>query len=256
MIPGPSDYPPESQKMNIIAHLEEMRRRILIVLAVLALTSGLAFCQAETLVKLAYRPLEGIIDKLIFIAPTEVFAAYLKMAVLFGFFMTFPVLLYEAWAFLTPALAVAVRHRALGWIIFALVCFWGGLAFAYYLALPAALKFLLGFAAGVAVPQITIGRYISFFVVFVLISGLIFEIPVIIALLADVGIVTAGFLRKERKMAAVVILIVAALITPTQDIFNMMVFAVPMMLLYELGIMLAWSLEHHREKKNPVGAVR
>jgi sec-independent protein translocase protein TatC len=118
-----------------------------------------------------------------------------------------------------------------------------GIMFSYFLALPFALKFLISFAAGAAVPMISIGRYFSFAAIFLLMGAAVFQIPVIMGLLSSIGMLSARFFSKNRKYAIVVIFIISAIITPTQDIFNMLIFALPMWALYEIGIFISWIIE-------------
>ncbi|MFC1548642.1 twin-arginine translocase subunit TatC [Candidatus Omnitrophota bacterium] len=239
-------YPEEHKKLDVISHLEELRRRILICLMFLLAASVVAFWKGDSLMGLVGRPVAGLVDDLIFISPTEAFVAYIKVALLSGFIVCFPVILYNLWAFIAPALKKDMRGRIFVWLSFALVLFFAGVAFSYFLAIPAALKFLIGFSKGVAVARITLGKYISFFGALMLIGGITFEIPIIIALLTDAGILNTEMLRKKRHFAVIVILILAAVITPTQDILNMLIFAVPMMVLYEIGVIIASFIERRK----------
>jgi len=232
-------YPEETKKLDVISHLEELRRRILFCLGVLVLTTVCAFSQGSITMRLVIRPIKGIVDDLVFIAPTEAFTSYLKVALLCGFILSFPVILYHVWAFLAPAFPAKVRNRIVLWLLLALSLFSAGIAFSYLVALPVALDFLIGFSGGIAVPSITLGRYISFFGALILVGGTVFEVPVVIGLLADTGLVTAPTLRSKRHYAVFFIMICAAVITPTHDIFNMLIFSLPMIVLYEVGILIA-----------------
>jgi sec-independent protein translocase protein TatC len=232
-------YPEETKKLNVVAHLEEMRRRILLCLGVLVLTSICAFWQGSVTMSFVVRPIKGLVDDLIFIAPTEAFTAYLTVALLCGFILSFPFILYHVWAFLAPAFPAKVRGRVVLWLLMALLLFVSGIVFSYLVALPTALNFLIGFSEGIATPSITLGRYISFFGALILVGGTVFEVPVVIGLLADTGLVTASTLRAKRHYAVLLIMICAAVITPTHDIFNMLIFSLPMMVLYEAGILIA-----------------
>ena len=164
-----------------------------------------------------------------------------------GFIVSFPVVLYHIWGFLAPAFPKKVRKRVVFWTALALVLFFGGIAFSYFLAIPAALNFLIGFSTGVATAKITLGKYISFFAALILIGGIVFEIPVVIGLLTDAGILKPAILRKKRHYAILVIMIFAAVITPTQDILNMLLFALPMIVLYEVGIIISALIVRRRE---------
>jgi sec-independent protein translocase protein TatC len=236
-------YPSESRHLDVVGHLEELRRRLLICLGTVAVIAVVLFGKGRVLIAFVKRPVHGLVRDLIFITPTEVFVSYLKVVILFAFILSFPVILYEIWAFLSPAASPGFRKRAVLWLAGVLLCFLAGLWFAFRLALPAALRFLFAFGQGIATPQITLAKYISFFVAFMVIGGVIFETPVIIGLLADMGFVRSRTLRAKRKYAVLLIFIIAAVVTPTQDMFNMLVFAVPMVLLFEAGILAARLIE-------------
>ncbi len=232
-------YPKETKKLDVISHLEELRRRILFCLAFFLISGIISFTKADLIMKAMRRPLEGLVAELIFISPTEAFIAYIKIALLAGFIMSFPVILYHAWAFLSPAVSKVTRKHIIVWLLFALVFFFSGIAFSYFIAIPLALNFLIGFGREVASPKINLGNYISFCGALTLVGGIIFEIPIIMGLLADAGLLQTSTLRRKRHYAVLAILVFAAVITPTQDIMNMLLFAVPMMVLYEVGLVIA-----------------
>lgn len=240
-------YPEESKKLDFIAHLEELRRRVLYSLAALVIAAVALFWRSDLLMSVVTLPIHGLVDKLIFISPTEAFSAYVKVALLGSLVITFPYILYHIWAFLSPAFSKEFRPRIALWLLASLFLFFAGIAFSYYLAIPAALKFLLNFASDIAVPSITLGRYVSFFGALELVGGIIFQIPILMGLAADLGLVKASFLRKKRPHAFIAILIFAAIITPTQDIFNMMLFALPMQLLFEIGVLIVAAIEKRRD---------
>ena len=236
-------YPPEAQKLNVVEHLEELRRRILISLAVLVCVSGCLFVNGKQIMLAVKNPLDILHLHLIFITPTEVFTAYLRVSFLFGFILSFPFLLYQVWAFLAPAISRTHRKNIILWMVLAIICFVIGILFSYYIALPVALKFLIHFGQALATPQITVAKYVSFFSALILLGGLVFEIPVFLGLLTDLGLIKSKMLKEKRQYALLIILIVAAVITPTQDIINMGMFALPMILLYEIGILISQFVE-------------
>ena len=241
-------YPEDRKRLNIIEHLEELRKRILFCLVFIAIASAVSFFFGERIMSLVLRPSRDLVDEFIFISPTEAFLAFLKVAILSGFVLSFPFLLFQAWKFLSPAFKPEVRKRIFFWLFFSLFLFFAGLSFSYFIAFPAAMKFLMGFAGGIAVPKISIGKYISFFGALMLIGGGIFEIPIGIGLVTDLGIIRTEYLRKKRPYAFLLILAIAAVITPTQDIVNMLIFALPMMLLFETGIVLGRILEKKKSR--------
>jgi sec-independent protein translocase protein TatC len=240
-------YPEESQRLDVIGHLEELRRRILISLGALTVTSMALLAFGQKLMHLVKAPLAGLDAKLIFISPTEAFTSYLKVAIFSGFVLCFPVILYQAWAFFATAVSKAMRRRVVIWLLFALVLFAAGLLFSYFIALPAALNFLIRFGSEIATPAITLGKYVSFFIALLLIGGVIFEIPIVIGLLTDLGWLKARLLKEKRPLAVVVIFIIAAVVTPTTDAVNLILFALPMILLYEIGIILSVLIEKRKQ---------
>ncbi len=246
----PENHSDDSSEMPIWEHLEEFRRRMLISLGIMAIFMACLWSQGQNLMKLVRAPLDRYAGHLIYIDPAEAFNAYLKVVVVTAFLMAFPFLLYQVWAFLAPAFPKTSRRRILIWLSAIFLFFIAGILFAYEVMIPAALGFLLNFGSNMASAMITLERYLGFFVVLILAGGFVFEIPLAIAFLADLGLIQAKLLRKQRPAAIVLILIVAAVITPTQDAFNMLLLAVPIFLLYESGIALAAILEkkHYRKE--------
>ena len=236
-------YPP---KMTIIEHLEELRRRIIISLAFFLIVTVVSFIFVDRLAHILRIPSIGIIKDLVFLTPTEAFIAYLKIAMLAGFIIAIPFIIVQLGLFLMPAIPPDKRKSIFIWLGASFLLSITGIMFSYFLALPFALKFLINFAEGVAVPMISVGKYFSFAGAFLLMGAAIFQIPVVIGFLSTIGILKTSFLRRNRKYAVVIILIISALITPTQDIFNMLIFAVPMWALYEIGILASRIIEKKR----------
>jgi sec-independent protein translocase protein TatC len=243
-----SDSPYSDQyRLDFVSHMEEVRRRILFCLVFLSAGAVAAFLNIEYLMRVIRRPIENRVDELIFISPTEAFSAAVKVSLLTAFILTFPVLLYQLWRFISPAVSQNNKRRVSIWLIAGFFLFLSGTAFSYFIAIPAALDFLLGFGSRIASSNITLGKYTSFFGALLLIGGIIFELPVFLAVLTEVGIVSPKLLSEKRKYAVIVMLVIAAIITPTQDIFNMLVIALPMYILYEIGIFI--SIIIHRSHK-------
>jgi len=126
-------YPRETKKLHIISHLEEIRRRILVCLLALVTGAVAAFWFGDRVMLFVKKPILDLADELIFISPTEAFVAYLKVAILSGFIVSFPLILYNIWAFLVPALSEKVNTRVVCWLVFALFLFFGGIAFSFFL---------------------------------------------------------------------------------------------------------------------------
>jgi len=241
-------YPEESQKMDVIGHLDELRKRLLICLIALAAVSAMLFLKWDVLIWLLKRPLGSDASNLIFIGPTEAFLACIKVTFIAGFIVCFPVMLYQVWAFLAPAAPLHLRKNIAMWLVSALLLFFAGIFFSYFIFVPAALKFLLNFGKEIAAPYITLDKYISFFAVLTLMGGVVFEIPIGMALAVDIRLVRTKTLREKRHFAVIAMLVIAAVITPTQDVVNMILFFLPMILLYEAGIVVAGLIERKRTK--------
>jgi len=235
-------------KMTIIEHLEELRRRIISSLVFFVAASIVSFVFVDEISYALKLPAIGIIDNFIFTAPTEVFTAYLRLSMLLGFIISLPFILFQLGLFLMPALNSDKRKIVSTWLIVSFLLSILGMMFSYFIALPFALKFLINFSRDAALPMITIGRYFSFTGAFLLIGAGVFQIPVIMGLLSNIGILNSKFFRKNRKYAIVIISIISAVITPTQDIVNMLVFAVPMLVLYEAGVLISWIIEKRGKK--------
>ncbi|MCX5687898.1 MAG: twin-arginine translocase subunit TatC [Candidatus Omnitrophica bacterium] len=236
-----------TNKMSIIEHLEELRKRIIISLVFFVVAAIFSFAFIDKISNILRLPALGIIENFIFTAPTEIFTTYLRLSILAGFIISLPFILFQLGLFLIPAVQHDKRKAIINWLMASFALSMLGLIFSYFFALPFALKFLINFARGAAFPMISIDKYFSFAGALLLIGAGIFQIPVIMALLSYIGALSAIFFRKNRKYAIVAIFIVAAIITPTQDIVNMLIFAVPMLVLYESGILASWVIERRRK---------
>jgi sec-independent protein translocase protein TatC len=241
---------PELPRMSLLDHLEELRRRL--IRGLLALFAGMALCfaWAPEICRFLAVPIYEVLPpgtKLAFLGVTDPFLLYFKAALLAGAFLAFPAILWQAWQFVAPGLYPKERRWAgpfvaLGWLFFL-----GGGAFAYWIAFPMTVEFLLNVGAGDFLPVITAERYYGFLLTIVLGLGLMFELPVVIVLLAKIGLVSARTLLKQFRWAVLAIFVVAALITPTSDLVNLSLFAVPTIALYLLGVAGAWLVEPRRQ---------
>jgi sec-independent protein translocase protein TatC len=240
----------ELARMSLMDHLEELRKRI--VWSVLVV--GIAFIPCWAYYRQIYRfmvaPLNRIAPglKLSFLALTDPFILYFKMAALAAVFLSAPFLLYQLWAFIAPGLYTRERKLAAPFIFFTTLFFLAGGAFGYYVAFPAGAKFLLGVGSDLN-PVITVDKYFGFLMTVILGLGLMFELPILILLLALVGVITPRFLLRFWRHAVVVIFILAAIITPTPDIVNLCIFAVPAIGLYFLGVAAAFFAVRFRRQR-------
>lgn len=224
----------EEGDMPISGHLQEFRKRLIICLAVVAVASIAAYQFVEEIIAVISAPA----GKLYFFSPTEVFFSYLEIAVCTGVLVTLPVLCYEIWQFVRPALAPTERYAVLWLVPLAVILFYAGLAFSFFLVLPAAVQFFMGFSTDTLQPMFSLSSYLSFFIAFMLPFGIVFELPFIIFFLGKLGIVSSDFLKHKRRILIVLAFVFAGVISPTTDIFTQVMIAVPMIVLYEVSIFL------------------
>ncbi len=228
--------------MSLLDHLEELRRRLGISL--LAVFVGFIVCWffSKPIFAWLSLPLTQFLapgDKLAFTGLIDPFMLYMKVAALAGIFLASPVVLYQLWLFVAPALYKKERRFALPFLFFTTVFFVAGGYFGYAVAFPMVCRFLLQMGSEFK-QVITVNEYFSMASKVILGLGLVFELPVLILLLARIGVVNYKFLLRYFRHAVFAIFIVAAVITPTPDIPTQCVFAVPMVVLYLVGVLVAF----------------
>lgn len=225
-----------SRELTFTEHLEELRRRILISFILIIAVSILAFPFTPKILAVLKAPSSGVIEKLVFFNPQEAFLIHIKIAFFTGLALSTPMVLHQLWAFISPAVETEAKRHGLLFLFFSIGAFVSGASFGFFALLPAALKFLLSFSGDTLQPVISASSYISFVLYLTLGCGLVFEMPVLSFLLSKMGVINYRFLRKMWKYAVIIIFIIAAVITPTPDVFNMTIVAIPMLFLYELSI--------------------
>lgn len=231
--------------MSLTGHLAELRRRLMVALLAVAVGSALSYAFIEPIFAVLARPLEAVLPPgttLIFTSYPEAFFIYLKLAIVCGIFVSSPVILYEIWAFVAPGLYEHERRLVFPFIVLSSVFFVGGGLFGYFVAFPAAFKFFASFGNEYLRLLPNVSEYFSLTIHLLLGFGVAFELPVFMALLGVVGIIDAKMLQKNRRYAILVNFILAAILTPTPDIMNQLILAIPLMLLYEISILLVWII--------------
>jgi sec-independent protein translocase protein TatC len=223
---------PEGSTMTMVEHLEELRRRLMVVIAAIAIAAVVGFLVSEPVLGLLRRPLPDDFDTLFFTSPAGAFVARLKIAGFIGVALAMPVILYEVWRFVTPGLLPGERRLVWPFLVVALLLFALGVIVGY-LVLPYALSFLFGFAGEGIEPLPTIEEYIGFVTTLLLAFGLMLQFPVVLFVLARLGIVTPAWLASRRRWAILIIAIVSALATPGGDPFSMVILALFMYGLFE-----------------------
>jgi sec-independent protein translocase protein TatC len=224
------------EPMVLLEHLDVLRKHLFRGLAALAITTGISFAFASQILDFLSTPIGGI-EKLQSIEVTESLGAFMRVSLLSGVTLALPYLLFEAFAFVNPALKKRERITILIALPFAAVMFVGGLAFAYFIMLPAALPFLLNFLDIQTIPRPS--NYVRFVTNLMFWIGVAFQFPLIIYALAAVGMVHAKTLISGWRFAIIGIAVLAAMVTPTVDPVNMALVMAPMSLLYIISIGLA-----------------
>jgi sec-independent protein translocase protein TatC len=225
------------ERLTLVEHLDELRTRIIISVAVLGVAIGLCFWQNDLLLHVINAPLPDHKEP-ITLSPTEPFLATLKVSAYAGIVIALPVILYEVYAFLLPALSPAEKRVIVPFLILVPVLFIAGVVFGYFIVLPAAIKFLLNFNSNNFHIEVRASEYYGFVELTLLAMGLVFQVPMAILALTKLGIVTVEQLRHNRRYAYFVLSVVAMLL-PGTDPITMLVELAPLLVLYELSIVLA-----------------
>ncbi|MBF0473176.1 MAG: twin-arginine translocase subunit TatC [Nitrospirae bacterium] len=244
----------EEQKMPFMSHLSELRTRIMICLGSIMVCFCVTFTYSEELFNFMLLPLKkdlvfqltrpflhfidrpGAVVSLVFLEPAEAFWMQLKVAMIAGVIISIPIILMQLWLFIAPGLKQAERKYLLPFIIAGTGLFSMGATFCFLVILPFALSFLLTYKTASLTPMLSVGHYVDFILKFVLAFGIVFELPIVLLLLTRLGVITPKKLAQNRKYAIVIAFIAAGILTPTPDAFNQTLMAVPIIMLYEIGI--------------------
>jgi sec-independent protein translocase protein TatC len=225
------------KELSLVQHLKEFRDRLMVACIAIAITTAISFVFTTDIIKLLLIP--AGVSKLIALSPTENFTTYFRVALFSGFALAMPVVLYEIYAYIDPALHPNERKFALTVGPFVLLLFASGMLFCYFVLLPNALKFLISFGSEVIDNQLRASEYLSFVTLFIVGMGVVFEMPIVIWALIRIGVIQRSWLTKRRRYVFVAVFAIAAVVTPTPDPFNQTIVAIPMYLLFELGLLLA-----------------
>ena len=246
----------EETRLTLREHLEELRKRLFVVAIAMTLGTVIAFVLHREILKLLMEPADDLLSGagagLIYTQLTENLGVSMKVSLLGGFILALPVVVYELVMFVAPGLTPRERRYLLMFLPAVVLTFALGVLFGYFVLLPPALRFLLTFDADIATPMIRVGNYMSIVTRLLFWLGIVFEIPILIFLLAKLRLVNHRMLARKRRIAIILAFVLGAMITPTFDPINQTFVAVPIVLLYETGIWLAW-LARRGEKSSSVG---
>lgn len=247
-------------KMPFTEHLSDLRKRIIISLIAVLVGFVVAFIYSEDLFRLLTFPLKYsisfsisqpfvyLVEKnikdnplplLIFLAPAEAFWMHMKISMITGFVVSLPVIFFQLWKFVSPGLRHKEKKYVVPFVIIATTFFLIGAAYCFFFVLPFAMGFLLTYKTASMTPMLSVGKYVDFCLKFILAFGAIFELPIAIIFSTHMGIVNPKTLAKNRKYAILIAFVVAAILTPTPDAFNQTLMAVPMIVLYEVGVFIS-----------------
>ena len=221
----------EASSMSVVDHLSELRMRLVVaIVAIIICTLG-AYYYVEDILQILVAPA----GKLYYTKPTEAFFTYMKISIVAGCIISSPIWFYQLWAFIVPALSKGEKKVTFMVVPTAVTLFVVGVLFSYYLVLPMAIQFFIGFGTDELQPLFSIGQYIDFVIAFVLPFGITFELPLILIALGVMGILSSNRLRQYRKIFILVAFVVGAAISPTPDMLSQTMIAGPMILLYEIS---------------------
>ena len=246
--------------MPFLDHLEELRWRILWSLLAIALGAVIGFALVyhfhvlDLIIEPVRRSRGDPTMKLIYLSPADPFMVDLKLGIVVGVILAFPVVVYHVWSFLSPALEKHEKRAIIPSLYLGLFLFIAGVAMAYFLAIPMTLAFFKRFEGGVLEDQLEISKTLGVLVKFMIAFGVTFELPVVVMLLSLVGLVTPDFLRHYRRHAIVVMTVVASVVTPGDVVSLTIMLMVPLILLYELSIYLSAVVTRRREAKEAARA--
>jgi len=235
------DSSDQACEMHLTEHLEELRRRLIVVAVAVAVATLGSYYFSEDLFRILMAPLLSAMPAdggLIFTGLTETFFTYLKISLVAGFFISSPVVIFQIWRFSAPGLYAREKRYIFPFVFFATIFFVGGALFGYFIVFPFGFKFFMGFATDFIRPMPSVKEYFSFAVRMLFAFGVVFELPVVTAFLAMFGLVKAQTLVSKRKYAVLGAFVVAAILTPP-DIASQLMMAGPIIILYEMSILVA-----------------
>lgn len=245
-----------AEKQPFMSHLEELRKRLVVCAIGVGAGFVIAYIFSERLFQLLVAPLKAVMpegDQLIFTNLPEMFFAYIKVAFIAGIMAASPLIFYQLWMFIAPGLYQKEKKMAIPFVICSTILFVGGALFGYFVVFPFGFKFFIGFSNEYVKALPSVKQYFSFSMKLLFAFGAVFELPVIIFFLSKMGIVTPQFLRQKRKYAILLTFALAAILTPP-DVITQCMMAGPLIVLYEIGILVSRIAQKKKEDRETAKA--
>ena len=239
--PTKHSYKQDTAELTFLEHIYELRTRLFWVVSTIILASAAGFQFKDQLIAVVMDPLHG--QKLVYLTPGGGFGFIFTLAIYFGILVAIPVIVYHVYAFLRPLLKEASKKLVISFMLLSCLLAASGAAFGYFVTVPAALDFLETFAGDAVIPNLTAESYLNFVVTYILGLAVLFQLPLLLYLFDHVRPFPPGSLLSSQRYVIIGATIVAAIITPTPDAFNMAIVAVPIVLIYQLGV-IAVAIRH------------
>jgi len=236
----------EDKELTLVEHLSELRKRLIISFLGIVVGSIISYSFVDRIVDFLVKPADKL--EFIYLSPPELFMAYIKIAVISGILISSPITLMQIWLFVKPGLKPNERRYLRFGLWMGIIFFLIGAVFAYYTLVPINIRFFIEISKNEIAPMISFDSYLRFVSTLLLSSGLVFELPLLIILLAQLNLITANSLIKYRKYVILIIFIIAAIITPP-DVISQILLGVPMVVLYEISIWFAKAIEKRKKAK-------
>ncbi|WP_312810641.1 twin-arginine translocase subunit TatC [Sedimentibacter sp.] len=236
----------DAKSLTLVEHLTELRKRLIYSSVVLIVSIFVSYSFSEMIVKYIIDIAPNI--NFVFIAPAELLLSYVKIAVISGFVVSAPFLILQIWIFVSPGLKKKEKRTIATSLFVGGIFFIAGVVFAFLVVLPIMLQFFMGFQIEEIEEMISFSSYLTFVINTLLSFGIIFELPIIMVILTRFRIISVSFIKKNRKYTILIIFIVAAILTPP-EVITQILLAVPMILLFEVGVLFASIVERKEKKK-------
>jgi sec-independent protein translocase protein TatC len=239
------------KKMELTEHLNELRKVIVVCIIMVFITSTASYYfLGDWLVNFVSHPLEVLNVKIVYIGIGEAFITKIKLSALSGIIMALPVIIYQVWSFIATGLFPKERNVVLKFMFPSIILFFFGVTFAYFIVFNYATRFLLMVAAGDLTPMLSVGPYVSFLITFLVPFGIMFELPLAVYFLAGIGIVNYRLLVSKRKYAILLFFVLAAVLTPGPDLVSQIFLALPMVILYEISVLITRLVRPNKQVLN------